>query len=217
MCKLFSIIFLRRIKIANFLHKGDIPKNIEFKGDLAIDTEAMGLNNLRDRLCLLQISDGRGDAHLVQFKPGQYSAPNLKKLLSDKKRQKIIHFARFDVAIIKYYLEVDLFPVYCTKIASRLARTYTDRHGLKDLCKELVNIDISKQQQTSNWGAEELTDEQIKYAASDVMYLHEIRDSLSRMLEDEGRMELANACFHAVPTLAALDLLGWKPVELFEH
>lgn len=177
----------------------------------------MGLNNIRDRLCVIQISDGNGDAHLVQFSPDGYKAPNLKKLLSDKKRTKIFHFARFDVAIIKYYLNVDIYPIYCTKIASKIARTYTDRHGLKDLCKDLIGKDISKQQQSSNWGAEKLTNEQIKYAASDVLYLHKIREELDTMLKDEGRIQLAQACFKAIPTFAALDLLGWQAIDIFEH
>ena len=203
--------------ITNYLHKGDLPANVKFNGDIAVDTEAMGLNNIRDRLCLIQLSDGNGDAHLVQFEAGKYKAPNLKKLLEDKKRTKIFHFARFDVAIIKYYLDVNVYPIYCTKIASRLARTYTDRHGLKDLCSELAGKEISKQQQTSNWGADDLSSEQIKYAATDVLYLHQIREELENMLKEEGRRELAYACFDVIPTFAALDLLGWKAIEIFEH
>lgn len=177
----------------------------------------MGLNNLRDRLCVVQLSDGGGDAHLVQFAANEYNAPNLTKLLADPERAKIFHFARFDVAILKYYLDIDIYPIYCTKIASRIARTYTDRHGLKDLCKELIGKDMSKQQQSSNWGADELTAEQVKYAASDVLFLHELRSKLDVMLKDEGRVELAEACFNSIPTMSALDLLGWNAMALFDH
>lgn len=190
---------------------------MELPGDLAIDTEAMGLNNHRDRLCVLQFSNGNGDAHLVQFEKGAYSAPNLKKLLSDKKTVKILHFARFDVAIAKHYLDIDLGPIFCTKIASRLCRTYTDSHGLKDLCREVLGINVSKQQQSSDWGAGELTKEQQEYAASDVLHLHQLRDRLSIMLKREGRLELAQKCFEFLPYRVELDLSGWQDVDIFQH
>lgn len=187
-------------------------------GDIAVDTETKGLNIfLRDRLCLVQISDGRGDAHLVQFSGQEYRAPNLKKILAGQERQKIFHFARFDVAAIKKYLDVELPNIYCTKIASRLVRTYTDRHGLKELCKELADVDISKQQQTSDWGAETLTKEQLEYAASDVLHLHRLRDRLNVMLEADGRTALAEACFRFIPARAALDLGGWADTDIFAH
>ncbi len=177
----------------------------------------MGLNNLRDRLCVVQISDGNGDAHLVHFPEPNYDAPNLKKLLSDSSRTKLFHFARFDVAIIKHYLDVDIAPVYCTKIASKLARTYTDRHGFKELCKELIAQDISKQQQSSNWGAPELNEAQIGYAAADVLYLHKLREKLEEMLEREGRAELAKRAMDVVPLRAELDLAGWIETDIWAH
>ena len=177
----------------------------------------MGLNNQRDRLCVVQFSNGDGDAHLVHFQPGQYDAPNLKKLLADNSYTKLFHFARFDVAILRAYLGVLVQPVYCTKIASKLARTYTDRHGYKEICRELLGQDISKQQQSSDWGAEELTPEQQDYAASDVLHLHKLRDKLDAMLEREGRMELAKASFNFLPARAMLDLSGWNDVDIFAH
>lgn len=199
------------------MHKGDLPKDVKFSGDIAVDTEAMGLNNKRDRLCLVQLSDGNGSVHLVQFEPGKYDAPNLCALLTDPKRVKLFHFARFDVAIIKHYLGVDVAPIYCSKIASRIARTFTDKHGLKELCKDLLGKDISKQQQSSNWGEVQLSDDQIKYAAHDVIYLHQIREKLDSMLAREGRKDLAYTCMETVPLLARLDLMGWDAAELFNH
>lgn len=177
----------------------------------------MGLNNHRDRLCLVQLSDGKGDAHLVQFARGEYNAPNLKALLTDPERVKLFHFARFDVAILRAYLGILVQPVYCTKIASKLARTFTDRHGYKDICKEVLGVDISKQQQSSDWGADTLSPEQQAYAASDVMNLHALRDRLNEMLEREGRMDLALACFNFLPARAVLDLSGWPEVDIFAH
>lgn len=177
----------------------------------------MGLVNRRDRLCVVQLSDGNGDAHLVQFAPNQYEAPNLSKLLSDVERTKILHFARFDVALILQYMNVVMQPVYCTKIASKLARTYTDRHGYKDICKELLGVDISKQQQSSDWGAAELSEQQVNYAASDVLHLHALRDKFNVMLGREQRMELALACNHFIPVRAQLDLMGWEDKDIFSH
>lgn len=209
--------FLEERFIAIFLHKGDLPADVTFDGDLAVDTEAMGLNNLRDRLCLVQISDGKGDEHLVQFAPGEFNAPNLKKLMTDPKRVKIFHFARFDVAIMKHYLGVVTAPIYCTKIASRLSRTYTDRHGFKDICRELLGAEVSKQQQSSDWGQENLTPEQQEYAASDVRHLHRLREKLDVMLAREGRTELAKQCFTFLPARAELDLVGWPELDIFAH
>lgn len=203
--------------MATFVHKGDLPANVVFDGDIAVDTEAMGLNNLRDRLCVVQLSDGKGDQHLVQIDPKTYAAPNLVKLLEDPARTKIFHFARFDVAILLHYLKAKTAPIYCTKIASRLCRTYTDRHGLKDLTRELLSVDLSKQQQSSDWGAETLTDDQISYAASDVLHLHALRAKLDVMLAREGRKSLAYNCFSFLPTRAALDLMGWNETDIFSH
>lgn len=199
------------------MHKGDLPADVTFKGDIAVDTEAMGLNNKRDRLCLVQLSDGKGDAHLVQFDRGSYKAPNLVKLLTDAKRTKIFHFARFDLAIIREYLGIRLAPVYCTRTASRLARTYTDKHGYKDLCKELLGVEVSKQQQSSDWGAAALSKEQMDYAASDVLYLHQLREKLDVMIAREGRQELLEACCHFLPFRAELDLAGWENEDIFAH
>jgi ribonuclease D len=199
------------------LHIGDLPASVMFDGDIAVDTEAMGLNNQRDRLCLVQLSDGKGDEHLVQFLPGQYNAPNLVKLLSDPTRVKLFHFARFDVAILQHYLGVVTAPIYCTKIASRLVRTFTDRHGFKDICRELLGQEVSKQQQSSDWGQVTLSPEQQEYAASDVRFLHALREKLNVMLEREGRMQLAQECFHFLPTRAALDLAGWPEIDIFAH
>ena len=203
--------------MANYLHKGDLPADVVFKGAVAVDTEAMGLNNLRDKLCLVQLSDGHGDAHLVQPDRETYDAPNLKKLLSDETVEKLFHFARFDVSIIYHYLGVWTKPIYCTKIASRLTRTYTDSHGLKDLCHELLGKKMSKQQQSSDWGAEDLTKDQIQYAASDVLYLHELKEKLDEMLVREGRVEIAKKCFDFMDTRAQLDLLGWDNEDIFSH
>ena len=198
------------------LHKNDLPDDLDLGSVIAIDSETMGLRPDRDRLCVVQLSSGDGTAHLVQFLDHNYAAPNLKALLSNSDIQKIFHFARFDVAIIQKYLEVECPNVYCTKIASRLARTYTDKHGLKHLCRELLGIELSKQQQSSDWGAAELTTEQLNYAASDVYHLHKLKTVLSGMLEREGRTDLAQACFDFLQTRAALDLAGWYG-DIFEH
>ncbi len=199
------------------LHKNDLPDGLEFSGSVAIDTETLGLNPERDRLCLLQISSGDGTAHLVQFERDQYDAPNLKKLLEDRSIVKIFHYARFDVAVIAKYLNVHAAPLWCTKIASKLTRTYTDRHGLKDLCRELVEVDLSKQQQSSDWGATSLSDEQLRYAASDVLYLHLLKDKLEAMLDREGRRPMAQACFDFVLVRAAMDLAGFEDMDIFSH
>lgn len=200
-----------------YLHVGDLPDSVTFAGDIAVDTEAMGLNNHRDRLCLVQLSDGNGDEHLVQFLPGHYHAPNLCKLLADPSRVKLFHFARFDVAILKHYLGVVTAPVYCTKIASRLTRTFTERHGFKDICKDLLGVDVSKQQQSSDWGQPELSPEQQEYAASDVRHLHRLREKLNVMLAREGRAQIAAACFTFLPARAELDLAGWPEIDIFAH
>lgn len=199
------------------LHRGDLPAGLTFQGMVAIDSETMGLDPHRDRLCLMQLSAGDGTAHLVQFRQGQYDAPNLKALLTDPKITKLFHFARFDMAVIRRYLDVDCQPVYCTKIASKLVRTYTDRHGLKDLCRELLGIDISKQQQSSDWGADTLTPEQLDYAAADVLHLHRLQARLDDMLRREGRLDLAEACFGFLPTRVWLDLDGWRAEDIFLH
>ena len=199
------------------LHQGDLPDGLTFGASVAIDTETMGLNPLRDRLCLVQLSAGDGVCHLVQFRGGDFDAPNLKALLTDPAVTKLFHFARFDLAALKHYLQIDCGPVYCTKIASKLTRTFTDRHGLKDLCRELLGKELSKQQQSSDWGAADLTQEQLKYAASDVLYLHEIRARLDEMLAREGRSELAQSCFAFLPTRSDLDLAGWDEVDIFAH
>lgn len=194
-----------------------MPDDFIIDGDLAIDTETMGLNLLRDKLCVLQISNGNGSAYLIQFINKNYSAPNLKKLLLDKDRCKIFHFARFDLAAIKHYLEIDLQNIFCTKIASKLVRTYTDAHSLKELCRELVGIQISKQQQSSYWGNNQLSKEQKEYAAKDVLYLHQIRSSLEKMLTSEGRLKIAQKLFTFLPIIAELDLIGWNELDIFAH
>lgn len=203
-----------------FLYKNDLPENFQISGDIAIDTETMGLNILRDRLCVLQFSNGDGDAHLVTFDGKDYSAPNLRKILSDEKNQKIFHFARFDLAIIKKYLGLNIKNVFCTKIASKLVRTYTDSHGLKELCRELLNVNLSKQQQSSDWGSPSLSNDQQEYAARDVLYLHQIRDKLIIMLERENRIEITKSLFKFLPIRIELDLLGFgdenKP-DIFAH
>ena len=211
------LLLIQEAIIAIHLHLGDLPASVTFDGDIAVDTEAMGLNNLRDRLCLVQLSDGKGDEHLVQFLPGVYNAPNLCKLLTDPKRVKMFHFARFDVAIMQHYLGVTTAPIYCTKIASRLTRTFTDRHGFKDLCRDLIGQDVSKQQQSSDWGQPTLTPEQQEYAASDVRYLHRLREKLDVMLAREHRTELAQECFKFLPTRCKLDLAGWPETDIFSH
>jgi ribonuclease D len=199
------------------LHQGDLPVGLSLGDSIAVDSETMGLDLARDRLCLLQLSAGDGVCHLVQFPKGEYDAPNLKALLADPAVTKIFHFARFDLAAIRRYLGVDCTPVYCTKIASKLVRTYTDRHGLKDLCRELLGAEISKQQQSSDWGAAELSQEQLAYAASDVLYLHDLRAKLDVMLAREGRDGLAKACFDFLPARAALDIAGWNETDIFAH
>ena len=200
------------------LHRGDLPEGIDFGPAVAVDTEAMGLNPHRDRLCLVQLSAGDGDAHLVQLGPGEYAAaPRLKALLADSSVTKLFHFARFDLAMMYHYLGVMAGPVYCTKIASRLARTFTDRHGLRDLCKDLLNVDLSKQQQSSDWGAATLTEEQMRSAAPDVLHLHALRTKLDAMLAREGRNELAQASFGFLPTRVLLDLRGWAEQDIFAH
>ncbi|MDR3518301.1 MAG: ribonuclease D [Azospirillaceae bacterium] len=199
------------------LHDGDLPAGLDFGDSVAVDSETMGLNPARDRLCLIQLSAGDGLSHLVQFRDRNYDAPNLKRLLTDPKVTKLFHFARFDVAVFRAYLGVDCTPIYCTKIASKLVRTFTDRHGLKDLCRDLLGIELSKQQQSSDWGADELTAEQLTYAASDVLHLHELRRRLDVMLIREGRMALAESCFRFLPARAALDLGGWDEPDIFAH
>tara|TARA_A100001234_G_C12483848_1_gene324708 strand:+ start:84 stop:698 length:615 start_codon:yes stop_codon:yes gene_type:complete len=202
----------------NYIHKGDLPDNLNIPKIIAVDTETMGLNYSRDKLCLVQISFGDKNAHLVQVGGNYgYSAKNLKKLLKNNKVVKIFHYARFDVAMLKKNLGVLCKSIYCTKIASKLARTYTDRHGLKELCKELLNIEISKQQQSSDWGKSELSKNQINYAANDVLYLHEIKEKLDIILERENRIQLANAIFKFIPTKATLDILGWSNSDIFSH
>jgi ribonuclease D len=199
------------------LHKNDLPDGLDMGDAVAIDTETLGLNPFRDRLCLAQLSAGDGTCHAVQFEPGQYAAPNLKKLLTDRKVTKLFHFARFDVAVFRRYLGVVAAPVYCTKIASKLVRTYTDKHGLKDLVKELLGTDLSKEQQSSDWGAPTLTEKQLAYAANDVAYLHRLRDALDAMLVREGRVDIARACFQFLPARAQLDLAGWAETDIFAH
>ena len=199
------------------LHRGDLPPEINFSGVVAIDTETMGLHPHRDRLCLVQLSAGDGVCHLVQFATDQYEAPRLRALLTDPAVLKLFHFGRFDIAVMRHYLGVLAAPVYCTKIASKLVRTFTDRHGLKDLCKELLGVDLSKQQQTSDWGADSLSDEQLAYAASDVFHLHALKTKLDALLAREGRTELAQAAFQFLPSRARLDLAGWPEVDIFEH
>ena len=199
------------------LHRADLPADFEAGASIAIDTETLGLKPFRDKLCLVQISTGDGNAHLVQLDRSSYVAPRLKALLEDAKVKKIFHFARFDVAALKHHLSADTRNIYCTKIASRLVRTYTDRHGLKDLVKELLGIELDKQQQSSDWGAHVLSEQQKKYAATDVLYLHELKARLDQMLEREGRMAIAQSCFDFLPTRAALDLMGWPEEDVFAH
>lgn len=198
-------------------HRDDLPDGISFGNRVAVDTETMGLIPARDRLCLVQLSAGDGDAHLVQIRQGHRTATNLKALLADPDVVKIFHFARFDIAALKNGLGVDTSPVFCTKIASKLCRTYTDRHSLKDLTRELIGVDLSKQQQSSDWGADELTREQMDYAASDVLHLHQLMDVLVPRLAREGRLDMAEACFRFLPTRAGLDLAGWPETDIFAH
>lgn len=199
------------------LHKGDLPADVSFKGSVAIDTETLGLNPHRDRLCLVQLSAGDGTAHLVQPDPATYDAPRLKALLTDPSITKIFHFARFDLAVLEKYLGVSVNPVYCTKIVSKLVRTYTDRHGLKDLTAELLGIELSKQQQSSDWAAAILSQQQLAYAASDVLHLHALKAKLDAMLEREGRSQFAKAAFEFLPTRAKLDLAGYGEDDIFAH
>ena len=199
------------------LHDGDLPSGLIWGDSVAIDTETMGLNPNRDRLCLIQLSAGDGTAHIVQFQGGDYRAPNLRRLLTDPAVTKILHFARFDIASIYRYMGIVMEPVYCTKVAARLVRTFTDKHGLKDLCKEILNVELSKQQQSSDWGAAELTPEQLKYAASDVLHLHALRRQLDVLLEREKRRHLAEGCFRFLPTRALLDLGGWDDPDILPH
>jgi len=210
---------VRKKPMSVHFHEEDLPDGLQLQdGPIAVDTEAMGLMPGRDRLCLVQLSDGRGDEHLVRFGPGSdYSAPNLKALLGDPNRLKIYHFARFDIAIMRAYLNMMAAPVYCTRTASRLVRTYTDRHGLKELVKEILGQDLSKQQQTSDWGAPEISDAQREYAASDVRYLHALMAKLDERLERENRKDLAQACFDFLPARAMLDLAGWPEQDIFAH
>ncbi len=199
------------------IHQGDLPEGLDFGSSVAVDTETMGLHAHRDKLCVVQLSAGDDDAHLVQLDRKTYHAPRLKALMEDPNVTKIFHYARFDVGMLKAYLEVDTAPLYCTKIASRLARTYTDRHGLKDLVREMLGIEMSKQQQSSDWGTPVLSDAQKQYAALDVIYLHELKVRLDQMLRREDRAELAQACFDFLPMRARLDLAGWPDEDIFAH
>jgi ribonuclease D len=203
--------------MANNLYRGDLPADLSFGPIVAIDTETMGLNPHRDRLCLVQLSAGDGNAHLVQIPKGPAKAPRLAALLADPKVLKLFHFGRFDIAVLEHALGVRCEPVYCTKIAAKLTRTFTDRWGLKDLCRELLGVDLSKQQQTSDWGADTLSEEQLNYAASDVLHLHALKAKLDALLEREGRTELAQAAFRFLPSRARLDLAGWPETDIFEH
>ena len=203
--------------MVNKLYRGDLPADLSFGPVVAIDTETMGLVPHRDRLCLVQLSAGDGNAHLVQMPRGPHQSPRLAALLADPKILKLFHFGRFDIAVLEHALGVRCEPVYCTKIAAKLTRTFTDRWGLKDLCRELLGVDLSKQQQTSDWGAETLSEEQLNYAASDVLHLHALKAKLDALLEREGRTELAQAAFRFLPSRARLDLAGWPEIDIFEH
>ena len=209
--------------MAIHLHKNDLPDGVTFTGSIAVDTETLGLKPSRDRLCLVQLSQGDGEVHIVQFDPESehnqdpYAAPNLKAVLNDRQLVKIFHFARFDLATIAQYLGVHAAPLWCTKIASKLVRTYTDRHGLKDLCRELLQVDLSKAQQSSDWGAPDISDAQLNYAASDVLHLHALKDKLETMLDREGRRPMAEACFDFVLVRSAMDLAGWEDIDIFSH
>ncbi|MCB1342586.1 MAG: ribonuclease D [Pseudooceanicola sp.] len=203
--------------MANHLYRNDLPDGLDLGPAVAIDCETMGLNPHRDRLCVIQMSGGDGNAHIVQVERGQTAAPNLARMLQDANVLKLFHFGRFDIAAMYHAFGALAAPVYCTKIASRLVRTFTDRHGLKNLTQELLGLDISKQQQQSDWGAERLTEAQLDYAASDVLHLHELKRELDRLLAREGRTELAQACFDFLPTRAKLDLEGWPEIDIFAH
>ena len=201
-----------------FLHHEDLPDTVTFEGSVAIDTETTGLSFERDRLCVIQLSSGDGNAHLIKYKPGSpYKSPNLVKILKDASILKLFHFGRFDIAMLQKHFGIATTPVYCTKIASKLVRTYTDRQGLKDLCSELLKVEISKQQQTTDWGKDILSEEQMQYAASDVLYLHQLKNKLDEMLKREGRMEVAQASFNYLPVRAQLDLMGWDGKDIFAH
>lgn len=199
------------------LHQGDLPADVTFGESVAVDTEAMGLRILHDRLCLVQLSAGDGDAHLVQIAQGQKSAPNLQRLMEDPKVLKLFHFARFDIASLRHWLGIKTAPIYCSRIASRLVRTSTDKHGLKSLAKELIGVDMNKQEQLSDWGQAQLSPEQLSYAASDVLYLHKIKAVLEELTAREGRTQLVQACFDFLATRAELDLAGWDEVDIFAH
>ena len=203
--------------MVNFLYKNDLPIDLNLGNSIAIDTETMGLKAVRDRLCLVQISNGDGNAHLVQFEKGNYVAPNLKKLLLNSEVLKIFHFARFDLLALRKNLGIEINNIYCTKIASKLARTYTDAHGLKAISDELLGVELSKKQQSSDWGADIISEDQIKYAASDVLYLHQIKEKLDMILKREGRFEIAKKCFEFLPTRSALDLNGFEEEDIFRH
>jgi ribonuclease D len=199
------------------LYRGDLPADLDLGQSVAVDSETLGLNPARDPLCVLQLSAGDGDAHIVQLDRDTYEAPNLKKLLANPGVIKIFHYARFDIAVIKAYLKIDCPHVYCTRTASRLVRTYTDRHGLRDCCRELLGVELNKQQQSSDWGAAELSADQLQYAANDVLYLHALKDKFDIMLEREGRTALARKCFDFLAVRAELDLAGWLNIDIFEH
>jgi ribonuclease D len=199
------------------LYRNDLPDGLDLGPVVAIDTETLGLNPFRDRLCLAQMSSGDGVCHAVQFEPGAYGAPNLKRMLTDPKTLKLFHFARFDVTMFRHCLGVTTAPIYCTKLASKLVRTYTDKHGLKDLVRELLGVDLNKEQQSSDWGAPELTERQLAYAANDVAFLHRLKEALDIMLAREGRTAMAQACFDFLPTRVELDLKGWAEVDIFAH
>ena len=203
--------------MANLLYQGDLPSDLDLGPAVAVDSETMGLNPVRDRLCLVQLSCGDGNAHLVQFPKNCFDAPNLRALLGNRDVLKIFHYARFDLAAIRHHMGVIVAPVYCTKIASKLVRTFAERHGLKDLCKELLDVDISKQMQSSDWGAADLTNRQLNYAAADVLHLHRLKEEFDRRLEREGRTEIADALFRFLPTRAELDLLGWDDPDILAH
>lgn len=198
-------------------YEGDLPDGLDLGPVVAVDTETLGLSLVRDALCVVQLSSGDGNAHIVRLNRPTYDCPNLKALLADRKVEKLFHFARFDVAMCKHYLGVQVDPIFCTKIASKLVRTYTDRHGLKDLVKELVGVELNKQQQSSDWGAAQLSEAQLAYAASDVLYLHAAKTRLVEMLKREGRSEIAQACFEFLPVRADLDLMGWAESDIFSH
>ena len=202
--------------MTNFLYQNDLPEHLDLGRAIAIDTETTGLSLKRDRLCVVQISSGDGNAHLIQFTKDNYNAPNLKKLLLDEKTLKIFHFARFDLSILKRSVDVEIKNIYCTKIASKLVRTYSDAHGLKSLCKELIGVELSKEQQSSDWASEKISEDQIRYAASDVLYLHRLKEKLDEMLKREGRLEIANQCFKFLQTRSDLDLSGFE-ADIFSH